>query len=290
MQIIKNIDEMRSWSAQQRRDGKSIAFVPTMGALHEGHVSLLHEGKRQAQKLVLSIYLNPTQFAPSEDLDNYPRNLDDDLKKAAAAGTDAVFLPSDKTIYPHGYSTYVVTEGLGNALCGKSRPNHFRGVTTVVSKLFNIVTLDIAIFGEKDFQQLAIIRRMTEDLNLPVKIMGCPTVRESDGIAMSSRNAYLSQEERKSATLLSQSLKKACDMVAEGTTDAQTIRSEVESTISAAPHTRIDYVEIVDPSSLERVNEIAGPALLALAVFVGKTRLIDNVTLAPEELMSQKRQ
>ena len=279
MKIIKDIDEMRSWSTQQKQNGKSIAFVPTMGALHEGHVSLLREGKRQANKLVLSIYVNPTQFAPTEDLDNYPRNLSTDLEKAEAVGTDAVFLPSDSIIYPHGYSTYVVTEKLGNKLCGKSRPTHFRGVTTVVAKLFNIVMPDMAIFGEKDFQQLAIIHKMVKDLNFPIEIIGCPIIREPDGLAMSSRNAYLSDDERKSALTLSQSLKRAREMAAGGITNAQAISTEIKSIISEAAHTRIDYVKIVDPTSLDSIDEIAGPTLLALAVFVGNTRLIDNILL-----------
>jgi len=281
MQIIEEIEKIRSWSAQQKRDGNSIAFVPTMGALHDGHISLLRRGKEMGDKLVLSIYVNPTQFAPTEDLGSYPSDLEADLEKAKVAGTDIVFLPSDKTIYPNGYSTYVTVDGLTDTLCGASRPTHFRGVTTVVSKLFNIVTPDIAIFGEKDFQQLAVIRKMTEDLNIPVEIIGSPIVREADGLAMSSRNLRLSSEERKSAITLSKSLNLAQDLVANGQSNAQKIISEVNSMILTAPHTRIDYVEIVDPALLTKVDKITEPSLLALAVFVGNIRLIDNTILPP---------
>ncbi len=281
MQIIEEIEKMQSWSAQQKRDGNSIAFVPTMGALHDGHISLLRKGRGMGDKLVLSIYVNPTQFAPTEDLGSYPRDLEADLEKAKAAGTDLVFLPSDKTIYPNGYSTYVTVDGLTDTLCGASRPTHFRGVTTVVSKLFNIVTPDIAIFGEKDFQQLAVIRKMTEDLNLPVEVIGSPIVREADGVAMSSRNLRLSYEERKSAVTLSKSLNLAQDLVVNGQVNAQKIISEVKSMISTAAHTRIDYVEIVDPVLLTKVDKITEPSLLALAVFVGNIRLIDNTILLP---------
>ena len=249
-----------------------------MGALHEGHISLLREARRRAKKLVLSIYVNPTQFSPNEDLSKYPRTLESDLEKARAAGVDAVFIPTDEIMYPAEYQTYVTVEDVTKYLCGASRPAHFRGVTTIVAKLFNIVQPDVAVFGEKDFQQLVVIRRMVADLNMPLEIVGCPIVREADGLAMSSRNRYLLPEERKAALALSRSLEDAERVIARGETDADKILERVRSYIekNGAGLVRIDYVKLVDANTLCELREIKRPALLALAAFVGKTRLIDN--------------
>jgi len=276
MEIFKTAEEMHAWSARQRRDGKTIAFVPTMGALHQGHLSLLREGRRRGDRLTLSIYVNPTQFGPTEDLGNYPRDLHGDLEKAREQGVDAVFLPTDQVMYPQGYQTYVTVDDLAHPLCGQRRPTHFRGVATVVTKLFIIVAPDVAIFGEKDFQQLVLIHRMSRDLNLPVEIVGCPIVREQDGLAMSSRNAYLSPEEREAARSLFRSLDVAQALVDKGATDPGAILKQVRATIEATKLARIDYAKLVDPDTLKELPTFKAPALLALAAFVGKTRLIDN--------------
>ena len=276
MDIFKTADEMRTWSTRQRHGGLSIAFVPTMGALHQGHLSLLREGRRRGDRLVLSIYVNPTQFGPAEDLEKYPRDLDGDLKKAQDEEVNGVFLPTDQVMYPRGYKTYVTVEDLDKPLCGITRPTHFRGVATVVAKLFNIVAPDVAIFGEKDFQQLTLIRRMTRDLNLPVEIVSCPIVREPDGLAMSSRNANLSPTEREAACSLFRSLNVAKAMVDDGITDAAEIIKEVRATIETTKLARIDYAKLVDPDTLKDQPVFRTPALLAIAAFVGKTRLIDN--------------
>jgi pantoate--beta-alanine ligase len=277
MDIFKTTGEMHGWSARQGREGKTIAFVPTMGALHQGHLSLLREGRRRADRLILSIYVNPTQFGPTEDLGSYPRDLDGDLKKAREEGVDAVFLPTDQVMYAENYRTYVTVEDLAQSLCGQRRPTHFRGVATVVIKLFNIVTPDVAIFGEKDFQQLVLIRQMTRDLNLPVEIVGCPIVREKDGLAMSSRNAYLSPKEREAARSLLRSLNVAQALVDNGQTDSGTIIKEVQTTIESTKLARIDYVKLVDPDTLKDLAKFKAPALLAIAAFVGRARLIDNI-------------
>ncbi len=276
MHIFKTIADMRDWARAQKSAHKRIAFVPTMGSLHDGHLSLIDEARRRGNAVVLSIYVNPTQFGPTEDLERYPRDLAGDLEKARACGVDAVFLPSDAVMYPAGASTFVTVEGLSRKLCGHSRPTHFRGVTTVVTKLLHIVEPDAAIFGEKDFQQLAIIRRMTRDLDLPVEIVGAPIVREEDGVAMSSRNAYLSDEERTAARSLSQALERAGGLIAEGASDPQAIVAAARETIESTGRARIDYVELVDPETLEPLSRMHRPALLALAVFFGTTRLIDN--------------
>lgn len=276
MEIFKTTEEMQAWSATQRKAGKTISFVPTMGTLHEGHLSLLREGKHRADKLVCSIFVNPAQFGPGEDFSRYPRDDEGDLKKVKKLKTDIVFLPTDEVMYPRGYQTYVNVEELTKFLCGLSRPAHFRGVTTVVLKLFNIVMPHVTIFGEKDFQQLVVIRRMVKDLNLPVEVVGMPIVREKDGLAMSSRNRYLSAEDRKAAHSLSQSLSKAEVMVIKGSRDAKEIISAVRDTIYAAKIVHIDYVKLCDPETLEDLKIFNPPALLAIAAFVGPTRLIDN--------------
>ncbi|MFH0799131.1 MAG: pantoate--beta-alanine ligase [Pseudomonadota bacterium] len=276
MKILRTVEDMRRWSMTERRAGKTIAFVPTMGALHEGHLSLLRAGKERADRLVLSIYVNPTQFGPKEDLGSYPRDFDGDLGKAEGTGVDAVFFPSDEAMYPKGYETFVTVEEVTKHLCGASRPGHFRGVTTIVAKLFNIVAPDVALFGEKDFQQLVVIKKMAADLNMPIEIVGYPIVREPDGLAMSSRNQYLSREERQAALSLSRALDEAGLIVEGGETRAAQILAQVRATIEATKIVRIDYAELVDAETLTGVERIKGRALLALAAFVGKTRLIDN--------------
>lgn len=286
MQIFKSVNEMRTWSAAQRAAGRRIAFVPTMGALHDGHMALLREGARRCDALVLSIYVNPTQFGPDEDLKKYPRDIDGDLEKAKICGTEAVFMPSDEMMYPEGYRTYITVEGVTKNLCGASRPTHFRGVATVVAKLFNIVMPDVAIFGEKDYQQLVVIRRMVSDLNIPVEIVGHPIVREDDGLAMSSRNKYLSPAERSAARSLSRSLEEAQAMVGRGETDIGTILEHVRRTIESTGIPRVEYAKIVDADTIEDLHAFRrpalptagrpGPALLAVAAQVGPARLIDN--------------
>lgn len=276
MHIFHSIDEIRTWSRTEREHGRSIAFVPTMGALHEGHLSLMREGSRLANRLAVSIYINPTQFGPTEDLGKYPRTLEQDLKACASLGVDAAFIPSDPLMYPEGFQTFVDVTSITKTLCGASRPEHFRGVSTVVMKLFNIVSPDIAVFGEKDFQQLVVIRRMVKDLDMPVRIVGCPIVREEDGVAMSSRNQYLSASERTAAQSLSAALGAAQRMIEEGEKRARVIVDEARRIITSHKPMRIDYVKIVDAETLEELDTIQRPALLALAAFAGPTRLIDN--------------
>jgi len=262
-----------------RQQGKVIAFVPTMGFLHEGHLSLLREGRQLGDYLVLSIFINPTQFGPGEDLEAYPRDTEKDLNLAEKEGVDFVFMPDAKELYGKMFQTYVQLEKLPHCLCGVSRPEHFRGVATVVTKLFNIIKPHIAIFGQKDFQQLAVIRQMVSDLNFDILIKGMPTVRESDGLAMSSRNAYLTPDQRSSATCLYKSLFKAATLVKKGEKNASTIIDKTTDFIRSYPGTRIDYISVCDPETVEDVDTIDKPALMALAVFVGKTRLIDNMIL-----------
>lgn len=270
---------MQALALKWRSEGKKIAFVPTMGALHEGHLSLLREGRRRGDKLVLSIYVNPTQFAPNEDLAKYPRDKDGDLTKARQCETDAVFFPTNDVMYPKGYQTYVEVTEVTKGLCGESRPTHFRGVATIVLKLFNIVQPDVSIFGEKDYQQFVTIKTMTRDLNLPIEIIGMPTVREPDDLAMSSRNIYLSTEERSAALSLSRSMKIAQGLVKSGEKDATKIIKTVKETIESAKLPRIDYIKVCNSESLTELSVINVPARLILAAFVGKTRLIDNCQL-----------
>lgn len=281
MNIIGSIEEMWKFSNDQRADGKRIALVPTMGFLHEGHLSLMREAKKHADILVISIFVNPAQFGPNEDLDSYPRALESDLAKAKKEGVDVVFTPDSSQIYPESYETYVQLEKLPNHLCGLSRPVFFKGITTVVTKLFNIVKPHLAIFGEKDFQQLAIIRRLVTDLNMEVEIIGGPLVREADGLAMSSRNSYLSEDQRKEALRLFQSLSRAKEMVTAGETDAAIIHDMAVKQIGGCPEARIDYISLCNPETLDEVKTITAPTLMALAVMMGKTRLIDNMVLIP---------
>ena len=281
MDVVATVKDMQARADQWRRDGKKIAFVPTMGYLQDGHLALMKMARRHGDILVISIFVNPTQFGPQEDFERYPRDLPRDLKLAESVGVDVVFTPSAEEMYPQNYQTYVEVTEVSRPLCGARRPGHFRGVTTVVAKLFNIVKPHVAVFGEKDYQQLVVIRRMVQDLNMDVEVLGHPTVREKDGLAMSSRNVYLSSDERKVALRLYQSLMKAQELVSNGITSAAEVLQEVRSILAPDDRLVIDYAEIRDPETLEELDEINGPALLALAAFVGKARLIDNIVLTP---------
>lgn len=263
--------------------GRRVVFVPTMGFLHEGHLALMHEAKRHGDFLVVSIFVNPAQFGPNEDLEKYPRNLTGDLAMCESAGCGVVYTPTAKSMYDEGFETYVSLSDLPNHLCGLSRPGHFRGVATVVAKLFNTVRPHAAVFGEKDFQQLAVIRRMVKDLDFFIDIVGLPTVREADGLAKSSRNSYLSADERKRAIVLYKSLGFAKEAVDAGEQDAFAIISRETDRILAVKGTEIDYVAICDPDTLEDMNTLDRPAVMALAVKLGNTRLIDNMMLFPKQ-------
>jgi pantoate--beta-alanine ligase len=279
IEVLTSSQKAQKTIEKIRRKGKTISFVPTMGFLHEGHLSLLREGRKKSDCLVLSIFINPTQFGPGEDLDAYPRDTEKDLALAEKEGVDFVFMPDADELYGSRFQTYVELEKLPHHLCGVSRPAHFRGVATVVTKLFNIIKPHIAIFGQKDFQQLAIIRQMVIDLNFDIEIVGIPTIREKDGLAMSSRNAYLSPDERSSAVCLYKSLTNAASFVKNGEKNASVITDKTIDFINSTKGTRIDYVALCDPVTLENVATIDGPVLMALAVFMGKTRLIDNMVL-----------
>ncbi len=279
MKVIRKILEMQRKAEKWRKEGKIIAFVPTMGYLHEGHLSLVKIARKKGDIVVVSIFVNPIQFGPSEDYRIYPRDEERDLKLLKKEKTDVVFIPSVEEMYPEGYQTYVEVSELSKHLCGRSRPGHFKGVCTVVTKLFNIVKPHLAIFGEKDYQQLKIIERMVSDLNMDVKIIPGPLIRESDGLAMSSRNVYLSPDERKSALSLHKALLKVKEMVEEGERNSEVLIRKAEEIIASSPHTKIDYIEIVHPETLEPLKVIEKTAIIALAVFVGKARLIDNMKL-----------
>ncbi len=281
IKVINDIHHMQQEANRLLQDGKSIALVPTMGYFHKGHLSLMREGRKHGDTLIISIFVNPTQFGPTEDFRTYPRDLDRDASLAESTGVDIVFVPDADTMYDKGHQTYVDLEVLPSYLCGRSRSGHFRGVATVVAKLFNIVKPQVALFGEKDYQQLAVIRRMTRDLNYDIRVIGVPAVREAGGLAMSSRNTFLSKEERCSALSLHESLKLAQERVARGVEDARKLIEEASGIIRSHPYARIDYVALCDPDSLEDVERVEGPSLMAVAVWVGKTRLIDNAILTP---------
>jgi pantoate--beta-alanine ligase len=278
--VIKSPAEMTAWAEAARARGERIAFVPTMGYLHAGHVSLLEEGRRRGDRLVLSIFVNPTQFGPSEDLTRYPRDLDGDLGKAAGAGTDAAYVPEARDVYPPGYQTFVEVRELEKGLCGDFRPGHFVGVATVVCKLFNVVRPHVALFGQKDYQQLAVIRRMARDLDMGIEIVGMPIVREPDGLAMSSRNVYLAPAERARALSLSRGLRAAQARAAGGERDVAALVAAARAIVTPDVD-RLDYLELRDADTLAPLAALDRPAVLAVAAFVGKTRLIDNVQLAP---------
>ncbi len=270
---------MTAWADAARGRGERIAFVPTMGALHDGHVSLLREGRRRGDRLALSIFVNPTQFAPHEDLARYPRDLAGDLAKAESAGTDVAYVPEPRDIYPPGYQTYVEVRAVSQGLDGASRPGHFVGVATVVCKLFNVVRPHVALFGEKDYQQLAVVRRMTADLDLGVDIVGMPIVREPDGLAMSSRNVYLSPDERARALSLSRAIAAARARAAVGERDASVLVASARGALEGQVD-RVDYVELRDAATLVPITRLEREAVVLIAAFVGKTRLIDNARIA----------
>lgn len=276
MKIIKSIAQMQSFSEALRLQGKKISFAPTMGYFHEGHLDLMRKARKMADCLVVSIYVNPTQFGPKEDLSKYPRDFDRDAEMAKSVNVDVIFNPSNEEMYPENYQSYVNVEKVTQNLCGLSRPGHFRGVTTVCCKLFNIVKPHVAVFGKKDYQQFITIKRMVADLNLDLEIIGLPTVREADGLAMSSRNVYLKENERPSALNLVNSLKLAQKLYDGGERKSSRILSEVTKLIKSAPYTEIDYVKICDAVTLKDIDEITVEAVIALAVKVGTTRLIDN--------------
>jgi pantoate--beta-alanine ligase len=282
MKIINSIVHMQALAIAPEREGRRIAFVPTMGYLHEGHASLLREGRKRGDVLVLSIFVNPIQFGKNEDLDSYPRNMDRDCQIADACGVDIVFIPTAGEMYPDGFQTGVTVRDLSLPLCGTSRPGHFDGVATVVTKLFNIVRPDVALFGRKDYQQLAVIRRMTADLNMPVEIMGMPIVREADGLAMSSRNAYLSPLERQSALCLSRAVKRARELFAAGERSVAVLAGETRAVIEQEAAAVVDYVEFRDGATLQESDVADVGTLLALAVKIGQTRLIDNTVLGED--------
>jgi pantoate--beta-alanine ligase len=276
MQIIKTTSEMQESARKWRADGKIIGLVPTMGALHEGHLSLLDIIKPHCDVLITSIFINPTQFGPKEDLENYPRDLEGDIRKLSGRGCDVVFAPDVEQMYPPGYLTFINVKELDQHLCGASRPGHFRGVATVVAKLFHITRCQVAVFGQKDYQQAVILKRMVEDLNMDVTILVAPIIRERDGIAMSSRNQYLSPDERQQATALNRALDIAEKVVRDGETNAAVIRDAMVKLIREQPAAHIDYVAIVHPDTLEDVSEIGDAAVAAVAVKFGAARLIDN--------------
>ncbi|ATD53762.1 pantoate--beta-alanine ligase [Clostridium chauvoei] len=278
MRISESIKDIRLQVKEWKKAGLSIGFVPTMGYLHEGHESLIRRAAIENDKVIVSIFVNPIQFGPKEDLDKYPRDLERDSCICKDAGTNLIFYPKKEEMYYDDFATFVDINGLTKELCGKSRPIHFRGVCTVVSKLFNIVSADKAYFGEKDAQQLAVIKRMVRDLNIDIEIIGCPIVREKDGLAKSSRNTYLSLEERNAATIINKSLKIARNKLNNGERSAKAIRDIIKENIDKEPLAKIDYIEVVDSISMEIVEEIDRNVLVAIAVYIGKTRLIDNFT------------
>lgn len=276
MELVTTVEEVRSRVKQWKKEGLTVGLVPTMGYLHDGHKSLIDRAVKENDRVVVSDFVNPTQFGENEDLGSYPRDMERDSKLCEEAGAALIFHPAPEEMYAPDYCTFVDMNKLTDVLCGKTRPIHFSGVCSVVSKLFNIVTPDRAYFGQKDAQQLAVIRRMVRDLNFDIEIVGCPIVREPDGLALSSRNTYLNTEERKAALVLSQALKLGKDMMESGETDAVRIRKAMVEHIEKEPLARIDYVEIVDVDSLESVQKIENKVLTAMAVYIGNTRLIDN--------------
>jgi pantoate--beta-alanine ligase len=279
MERLTASEEMRSWSREVRRGGKRLAFVPTMGALHEGHLSLVHTARERADRVVVSVFVNPTQFGPGEDFEHYPRDSERDAARLAGAGTDAVWFPATEDLYPEGATTWVVETGLSARLEGEARPGHFRGVTTVVAKLLQVVEPDLLVMGQKDAQQAAVVGRMLRDLKSPVELVVAPTRRESDGLALSSRNAYLSASERRQAVCLWEALQGARDAWRAGEEDTEEVVRRMMTRITAEPDTTVDYAAVVDPETFESAERLQAGTLLLLAVRVGKTRLIDNLPL-----------
>jgi len=283
MEVIERTDLMQQEAEALRLAGKVLGLVPTMGFFHEGHLELMRVAGRHCDVVIISLFVNPMQFGPREDLAAYPRDLKGDLEKARRAGVDIAFVPTVEQMYPEGFQSRVSVGKLTQHLCGLSRPTHFDGVTTVVAKLFNITKPHVAVFGQKDFQQLTVVSRMVKDLNMDLRIVGVPTYREPDGLAMSSRNTYLNAEERKSALCLKKSLDLARNMVDKGESRCATIKKAIEDTVRSHPYTQIDYVNLCDPVTLEDVDLLDDETLLALAVRVGNTRLIDNCVLGKGE-------
>ena len=281
MVVIENISEMQRWSEAERRQGRRIALVPTMGALHDGHLSLVRDAKKRGDRVVVSLFVNPTQFAPLEDFAGYPRDFERDRRLLDAEGVHVLFHPAVKEMYPEGFAAGIEIRELSEPLCGAARPGHFRGVATVVAKLFNVVRPHVAIFGCKDYQQLQIIRRLARDFNFDVGVIGHPTVREADGLAMSSRNAYLDPQERKAALCLYRALRGAEEIVRRGERRAAAIVAGARGEIAREALARIEYVSLCDPESLREIDLLQDAALLALAVRIGKARLIDNMILKP---------
>jgi len=281
MRVLETIEQMRRACQAVRLGGERLGFVPTMGALHEGHLSLVRAAKARCGVVAASIFVNPTQFGPNEDFSKYPRSFERDRGLLENEGVELLFEPSVEEMYPEGAVTFVTVEGLSERLCGRSRPGHFRGVTTIVSKLFHITEPDLAFFGQKDAAQVAIIQRMVRDLNLSVEIVACPIVRETDGLAMSSRNAYLSPQQRKTALVLSRSLAQVKKLFEQGERCTAKLGAAGKQVFPEEPSVRLDYLEIVDPETLEPMEHLSNAALVAVAAFVGGTRLIDNVVLTP---------
>jgi len=283
MDLFTSGKELRNLLKSLKRQGSSVGFVPTMGFLHEGHKSLMDKARRENDILVASVFVNPTQFGPGEDLEAYPRDIERDKEIMASAGVDYVFYPTVEEMYPRGFSTYVNVEGpLTSRMCGASRQGHFRGVATVVSKLFNLCVPDRAYFGMKDAQQVSVIQRMVEDMNFDLDIVPCPIVREEDGLALSSRNTYLDPQQRKDALILSKSLSRARELIDQGEREADIIYNEMKKMIDTIGYAKIDYIEILDAKSLEPLQTLEGDVLIALAVWVGKPKLLDNIRLEVE--------
>lgn len=281
MEIITNIKEMKKLSYQARQLGRTIAFVPTMGFFHEGHLSLMKEGRKRGDLLVVSLFVNPTQFGPSEDFKKYPKDFERDRKMAEEVNVDVLFVPEAIEMYPPNHQTIVRVEKVTQGLCGRSRPTHFQGVTTVVNMLFNIVMPHVAIFGEKDFQQLVTIQQMVMDLHMDVEVVGMPIVREADGLAMSSRNIYLQPNERKAALSLYRSLKRTEELLQKGERRAERILEGVREVLFSEPLVKIDYIQVCNVNTLEDIDEIEGDVVIAIAAYVGQTRLIDNLIYRP---------
>ncbi len=281
MKIIRSIKEMTGFSQKLRIKGKTIGFVPTLGALHQGHLSLIRQAAAENDIVVVSIFVNPIQFGPKEDYRRYPRNLRLDARLCRREGADVIFFPDAQQMYTGNYKTYVIVQDLSDVLCGKFRPGHFKGVATVVTKLFNIVAPDIAYFGQKDAQQAVIIKKMAEDLNIPIKIKVMPTVSEEDGLAMSSRNAYLNKEERRDAAVLYQALILAKNLIKQGSVDSSGIIRKMRRLINRKKSASIQYISVVKHKDLQPMDKIRGKVLIALSVWIGKTRLIDNIVIGP---------
>jgi len=277
--VVTTVNEIRKIIKQKRQEGKTVGLVPTMGYFHQGHLSLMEQAREHTDFVVVSLFVNPTQFGPGEDFETYPRDLEKDKKMAEGEKVDVIFAPSAEEMYPKEFSTSVIVERLTEGLCGRRRPGHFQGVTTVVSKLFNSVMPDKAFFGQKDGQQFLVIKRMVEDLNIPVEMVAVSTVREKDGLAMSSRNSYLDAEQRKAAVILYRSLCRASESIKDGERDADNIIAEIQQVLKSEPLAKVEYVEIRDRVSLSEMREIKGKIIIALAVRIGQTRLIDNFML-----------